>query len=582
MEQPSCTAVYSDADGRPLKKHEMVRWYQPSLLVSTGLRAMLASSVGMISDNRELQVTGGRGSAQVGDYSNRDSMWLDYVSDLGDGWDATFAVAAAVAGDSVEVEDQLLARGGVLLLGGDQVYPAPGVTEYLERTFSPYAHACAAVSAFEADVYALPGNHDWYDGLKSFEDLFVHDGPDDTQWPFGWWRKVQSHSYFALKLPHDWWLLAPDVQLDGYLNPSQRKYFKTIVAMMNPGDRVILCGSGPEWIYHHLRRDIADEQIFQLDHLSSLMGECRAAGADIELVLVGDIHHFAHYAPHSDAEPHLITSGGGGAFRHSTHTLPESVVGPGAQGTDATHGLVSCYPTRKQSFALSLKNLLFPVTNWEVSLFMGFVYTMLVWLIETRHLGSDVQLADLVRQVLTADISILDVFERLLSSIPLSPEFAFIIVVITVGLILFNGEATRWLAIALGLMHTAFHMVGLAVTYIIALGATIWLQQTFDLLTFTFIAFLGMMLLFGGGVSGVVFGIFLIVSHNVFRANLTNACSALRVADFGNFTRMHIDETGCLTVYPIGIANVDAGEGRASDPALIGHPIRCGREKQRT
>ena len=45
------------------------------------------------------------------------------------------------------------------------------------------------------DMYALPGNHDWYDGLTSFMRLFCQGG-----W-VGAWRTRQRRSYFAVKLP---------------------------------------------------------------------------------------------------------------------------------------------------------------------------------------------------------------------------------------------------------------------------------------------------------------------------------------------------------------------------------------------
>ena len=57
--------------------------------------------------------------------------------------------------------------------------------------------------------FAIPGNHDWIDGLDTFQRHFQHKG-----W-LGGWLLPQSNSYFALRLPHGWWLLALDLVLVG-------------------------------------------------------------------------------------------------------------------------------------------------------------------------------------------------------------------------------------------------------------------------------------------------------------------------------------------------------------------------------
>lgn len=57
--------------------------------------------------------------------------------------------------------------------------------------------------------FSIPGNHDWIDGLETFQRHFQHKG-----W-LGGWLLPQSGSYFALRLPHGWWLLALDLALVG-------------------------------------------------------------------------------------------------------------------------------------------------------------------------------------------------------------------------------------------------------------------------------------------------------------------------------------------------------------------------------
>ena len=81
-------------------------------------------------------------------------------------------------------------------------------------------------------VAALPGNHDWYDGLGAFRRNFCeswvrrdhehHQGhPQAIDIPsaadrddVGGWGAFQSRSYFAVQLSPRWWLWAVDSQLD--------------------------------------------------------------------------------------------------------------------------------------------------------------------------------------------------------------------------------------------------------------------------------------------------------------------------------------------------------------------------------
>ena len=98
-----------------------VPWLSPSLLLRTGLRTALAHTFGAYLDKRELQgALPARTYHQTGDDGE---LWLDFVADLGDGFDATYSVASLLAQPSLTVDGAALPRGRVLLLGGDQVYP---------------------------------------------------------------------------------------------------------------------------------------------------------------------------------------------------------------------------------------------------------------------------------------------------------------------------------------------------------------------------------------------------------------------------------------------------------------------------
>ena len=48
--------------------------------------------------------------------------------------------------------------------------------------------------------FAIPGNHDWYDGLNTFLRNICR------REYLGGWLLPQEKSYFALKLPKNWWI----------------------------------------------------------------------------------------------------------------------------------------------------------------------------------------------------------------------------------------------------------------------------------------------------------------------------------------------------------------------------------------
>ena len=123
------------------KRRKMVHWYDPLLLILTGIRSLLAISVGQITDNRELQAAAKPQPAQISDYRQSEELWLDYVSDIGDGFEPTNAIAQCLASPALDVaadnalETHALTRGRLLVCGGDLVYPDPSIATYLEATF---------------------------------------------------------------------------------------------------------------------------------------------------------------------------------------------------------------------------------------------------------------------------------------------------------------------------------------------------------------------------------------------------------------------------------------------------------------
>uniref|UniRef100_A0A061SNC4 Calcineurin-like metallo-phosphoesterase superfamily protein isoform 1 n=1 Tax=Tetraselmis sp. GSL018 TaxID=582737 RepID=A0A061SNC4_9CHLO len=168
-----------------------------------------------------------------------------------------------------------LQRGSLMVIGGDLAYPNPSDYTYENRLFRPFEDAlppprhyhpgrvvddlppehpafglcdcdhgfgegldeggtpstpsravggaswsCRALRKYEGpQCFAIPGNHDWIDGLETFMRHFVCKG-----W-LGGWMLPQEKSYFALRLPRGWWLFGLDLGLVNDIDIFQYRYF---------------------------------------------------------------------------------------------------------------------------------------------------------------------------------------------------------------------------------------------------------------------------------------------------------------------------------------------------------------------
>ena len=314
----------------------MVDWFDPALLVRIGIRDIISGTIGQYADQRLMQAASDQANSEQElasryDFSNpsnadprkrvavdgEGAVWVDYVADLGDGFEATFAIAHLLAQEKLTVANAdepgttgPLPAGEILVMGGDQCYPQGTQAEYERRLVEPYTWAYATDNP-RRKLFAIPGNHDWYDGLGAFSSLFTSardriSGGVGRQ--IGGWLCYQHRSYFAIKLPHDWWIWGPDIQLEGNLDDPQRDYFDIVSERTKPGDKIVICLAEPSW--HHQNYD-------NLHEISML---ARKHGAKVCAVLAGDWHHYSRYT-NSKLGVHFITSGGGGAFAHATHQL---------------------------------------------------------------------------------------------------------------------------------------------------------------------------------------------------------------------------------------------------------------------
>jgi hypothetical protein len=601
------------------KRQEMVRWFAPGQLAATGIRAVLSGIFGSYADRREMQAALNHGSRPdepdpnvapwnglFHDYSegaDKDrGFWIDFAADLGDGFDPTYSIAWLMAQPSLPApaaKDGCLDigeghprdgtstyRGQIVVLGGDQVYPTPLRDQYVARFSGPYEAALPWVTDSKPPhLYAIPGNHDWYDGLTAFLRVFCQ-----SRW-IGGWRTQQHRSYFAIRLPHRWWLLGVDVQLESDLDRPQRDYFCAVAKKMKPGDRVILCTPEPSWVH------VASAPN-SFDNLAYFEKSVLAPnGAELVLTLTGDMHHYSRY---SDGirkniwRHHKLTAGGGGAYLLGTELLPDTIElkVPPPEHAPATvvgeskepYAREAAYPSQAKSRVLKGGAIWLWWKNGSFAVFLGFLYAIYAWFLQSASKLSmliareDGKKSSSDFMTFAKDISWdhkRDILDAWWAAIAHSPLLAALTLVIIGALVKFANpdversallRSSKTLQGAVGYVVGAIH--GLAhVT--LATGLVWWLGHVnlnwapahfsrpswfticphwgADNICHVFL-FLFEMVLFGGTLGAILFSLFLFpyVNHN-------EAFASQHLETFKNFLRMQIAPDGILTVYPYGV-----------------------------
>lgn len=519
----------------------MVAWFSPLLLLRTWLQSRVAALFGHYADAR----AGQRAVPPDGPYryEDHDELWLDYVADLGDGWDATTTVAAALAAPDITVEGELLPHARVLVMGGDEVYPAASREEYLRRLEAPY-YGVLPFSPPQAprDLYALPGNHDWYDGLASFSALFLQ-----QRW-FAGWRTRQSRSYFALQLPQRWWFIAADIQLDNDIDAAQRDYLLAATAAMQPGDRVVIACAEPFWLAEG--DSIARRNLAWLERVLVTQ-----RGARAWLTLAGDLHHYQRHA--SDDGAQRIVSGGGGAFLHGTAWQPQDLFDEPTRDASAVASDTGAHTRRWRSQAvfpspaasrlLALRLLAFPWFNPSFALFLGSLLMLLFWSIDAASSGllfGNLSLGAAVGPWVVAE------------AMPASPWLCAGILGWFAAFVAFADLPPAWPPLlrsfsraAIGTLHA---LVQLSAGLVVLAAIT---PSRIDALPDFFAAmFAGALVM--SLVAGLLFGLYLFLGYQLLGLHRESAFAACRVADWKHFLRLHIAKDGTLTVHVIGIPRI--------------------------
>jgi hypothetical protein len=517
-----------------------VSWYSPRVLADSGLRYVLSAVFGAYLDKRELQAA--LPDDIVTHHADRDELWLDFTADTGDGFNATHTIAWLLGQQQLQVDglDRPLPRGDLLVLGGDEVYPTASAEVYEDRFVGPYTSALPWSQGTWPDLYAIPGNHDWFDGLTSFMRIFCQ------QKIVGGWETWQHRSYFAVQLPHRWWLWGLDIQFDSYIDEPQLRYFDAVP--LEPGDRVILCSAQPTWV--DVPGDPGEYRNLAYVERKLILPK----GARHMVSLTGDLHHYSRYSAADGT--HKITAGGGGAFMHPTHDLPEEVeidLDPGRDSETTRYELQRCYPDKRTSKLLALRSPLLPFKNASFIWLAGVFHVLLLLTTLFSLRGVDEQ------RSVGATLRSLDLGELLLAVLR-NPTGVMIGLLVVGAMYAFadappvSASARRWVRLVMAVAHAGAHLLAIIVVIWLSVRIVGSLASGTWLVVGMFVS----VLLLGGLVSGVVLGLYLLAANLLpfLRTHGNEAFSGLRYTRHKNLLRMHIDRDGVLSIHPIGVDSV--------------------------
>ncbi|MBC7450370.1 MAG: metallophosphoesterase [Cytophagales bacterium] len=578
-----------------MKKFEpskMVNWFDARQLLLTGVRTIVSGTFGNYADRREMQaalVT----EMDPCDYSStvkrEGGIWIDYISDTGDGFNSTNSIAASLAAKELRVQtnkgvELILPKSKVIVMGGDQVYPTPQNNTYLRNLVIPFT-ANFPTPADEKDtdpythLYAIPGNHDWYDGLSSFIKLFCQ----KRKW--GGLITKQSRSYFAVKLNETTWIWGTDIQLDSDIDLPQLTYYKELAATIQkgaPGSKIILCTAEPAWVYKtHYRENKSYER------LRFFIDTCiEEYGLEVIVTVTGDIHHYSRYAEHTKEGKefnHKITAGGGGSFLHPTHFLQEKPEKLTFWKKSEQIELKSVYPDKKTSKKLAFRNLLFPFINWQFSFLIGFIYMVMANLLQTDSFSTAIDYAGgLKKHLIQMDMTV-DVLMAFFEALVVSPSVIILLLVLVGGIFAFADRGTpgyKW-AVFAGALNALAHFALFPFVF--------WLSSMlnnlqFDLLATTseinthsiveFSLFSLQIFVIGGLLGSLIMGLYLLSCILFVNNHYTEAFSSFHCSDYKNFIRFHIT-SDTITIYPIGINSVTKKWNIYTEPSMDGSLDDC-------
>jgi hypothetical protein len=280
-------------------------------------------------------------------------------------------VSFIVVGDTGEgdasqyaVVKPLLARGrdtDFMVVCSDVIYPSGDAEDYDTKFYDPYED-------YPHPIYALPGNHDWYDGLVGF--MYHLCGTDPSAFP----AAEERPSSLKERLRRLLWRRPAKKSLparrrteDGRRADQRSPYFAIetgplLIVAIDTGMGHPIDYEQGQWL-RRISREVEKPKLLLTGkplyvdgehHPGSIEGGgtvdevVRAPEHNYVAAIGGDIHNYQRYSVKvsgREAPLHYIVSGGGGAYMSATHRIPKvDLDGVGEED-------FVCYPRRGDSLS---------------------------------------------------------------------------------------------------------------------------------------------------------------------------------------------------------------------------------------
>lgn len=342
------------------KRTRPFSWLSPAPLWQSR-NDRLARLLGDPTNDRRRAWMKGRGENNpelVVDHKDRESIALVVIGDTGEGDASQYAVVPPLLAIAADTD--------FLFICSDVIYPAGGIEAYRDKFFRPYRD-------YPGPIYAVPGNHDWYDDCTGFMYWFCGAETPPTQDQGGgslrsWIRRLlwrhpgrrdegqirEMRSMRALpgqqgQQPAPYFvidagplrLVGIDTGIMGDIDREQGEWLRR-VSKDSPRPKILLTGK-PIYVdgQHHPGPieggGTVDEIVTAPEH-------------NYLAAIGGDIHNYQRYPvklPDGRTLLYLV-NGGGGAFMHETHTIP-NIDSSGLKGV--TEAEFRCYPLRGDSLS---------------------------------------------------------------------------------------------------------------------------------------------------------------------------------------------------------------------------------------
>lgn len=368
-------------------------WVSPAPLIASVNDKIVKGIDDVVSARRQRWVAEQRrltaGDFRVCAHPDGDDLSFLIIGDPGEADASQFAVVAP-----------LLAEGkdsSFMVIASDIVYPAGDINDYPDHFYLPYRD-------YPKPIYAIPGNHDWYDGLNGFMWAFCGaEALPPTAYrasSYGWrgriarglWRKAaapertalvrardarppgpshpptatQPGPYFAIETKR-LIIVCIDTGITGKLDREQGGWLRRVSKGDHP--KILVTGKPIYVDGEYCRGEIewGDEK-----DTTTVDDIVRDPDHHYVAAIGGDVHNYQRYtvrlpdgaagakgggagseSAHRAIE--YIVSGGGGAYLSATHRIPRVCMRPPGAPPGSVPAVnesdFHCYPLRGDSLA---------------------------------------------------------------------------------------------------------------------------------------------------------------------------------------------------------------------------------------